>query len=88
MGAFVIVEVKVTSQTCSRLAGRSIIVEVRILVFHHMPQAFGKDIIRCPTAAIHADLDAGGGKALEILWADEVAAMITVPVNGVACERA
>jgi hypothetical protein len=38
-----------------------------------------KDIVRRPTAAIHADLDAGGGKALEILWAGEVAALITVP---------
>jgi len=32
-------------------------------------------IVRRPTAAIHADLDAGSGKALEILWAGEVAAL-------------
>jgi hypothetical protein len=71
VGAFEFLEVEVTSQTCSRLAGRSIIVELHLLVFHRTPQAFGKDIVRCPTATIHADMDAGGGKALEILWAGE-----------------
>ena len=44
-----------------------------------MKTTFSTLSVRRPTAAIHADLDAGSGKALEILWAGEVAALITVP---------
>ena len=79
MWAVEVVEVEVACQSITDLAGRSVIIEVHLLILDGAPEAFGENIIRRSPAAVHADLDPRGRQTVKILWADEMATLIAVP---------
>jgi hypothetical protein len=56
MGPVLIVKAEIFPDPPASFAGRLIVVQVNILIFHGSPQPFRKDIIESTTFAIHTDL--------------------------------
>ena len=58
MRPIVVVEVKIPPQTFFRVPYAGIIFQIDVLVLDRPPEPFHEDVVECPAATIHADLDA------------------------------
>ena len=55
MGALMVVEVQISRDPFSAMSRRVILVQIHLLIFQASPQSFNKDVVECPTFAVHAD---------------------------------
>ena len=74
-----IIFIKIFSKTGVSVHHRHIFLDVNIAVFNRAPQALGKDIIKDPSSAIHADPDARICQHLGERHAGELAPSATFP---------
>lgn len=83
-----IVELEVAGERHPRLARRGILVEVHLLVFNGAPQAFGKHVVQCSSASIHADAHTSYRYERGVLRTGKVAALIAIQNLGCGlCQR-
>ena len=59
MRSFVIVQVKIVTQTDIEAEDGLVFFDVDVLVFDRAPQPLDEDVVKDAAAAVHADLDAG-----------------------------
>ena len=73
-----VVESEILVQTRPAVPQTGVIVEIDLFILDGSPQAFDEDIIKDPSAAIHADLYPRGEEPISKHRAGELAALIAV----------
>src|SRR5215207_4573458 len=73
-----VIEPKIVGNPVAGISWMAIVGQVDLLIFQAAPETLGKDVIQCPTLAIHTDLDADCFERLCDLRTGEMTALICI----------
>jgi hypothetical protein len=80
----VIEKIKIIVQTLSGVGIDLIVFYVNLFIFHASPQPFGKNIVKDPSFAVHADVNPLGQQFCGEIVAGKLGALISVENFGTA----